>query len=124
MIPSEPLANRIEISTLSPLYCPGLPISRVTTLNDGRTGKEHHEVDKVAHFAENASSTLFAIVHPMVGRKVSGIDSVMQRKWLGDRSPRNAFICATMGAKRRLKPTISAGLCAPGISMYVRYDAS
>jgi hypothetical protein len=44
-----------------------------------RTGKEHQEIDEVADFAENAATALLAIVHPMVRRKMSGINPIMQR---------------------------------------------
>ena len=53
---------------------------------DWRAGKEHQQIDEVADFAENAATALLAIVHPVVGRKMSCVNPIMQRQRLGDRS--------------------------------------
>ncbi len=62
---AEPNGNQHIIPAILPRAS---ELSR-TYFNDRRTGKEHHQVDEVTHFAQNPASALFAIVHPMVGRQ-------------------------------------------------------
>ncbi len=55
-------------------------------LNDGRRREEHQQVDEVADLAQNSAASLLGIVEPMVGRKVSGVDAIVQGQGFGYRS--------------------------------------
>ncbi len=50
-----------------------------------RCSQKHQQIDKVADLAKNAAASLLAIVDPMVGRKISGIDAIVERQRLGNR---------------------------------------
>src|SRR5271169_2376551 len=45
-----------------------------------RSRKKHQKIDEVANLAENAAASPLSIDDPMVGRKLPGIDPIMQRQ--------------------------------------------
>ncbi len=64
---------------------PRIPELPPFNFNDRRSGQVHQQIDEVADLAQNPAATLLAVVHPMVGRKVSGVHAIVQCQRLGDR---------------------------------------
>ena len=71
--------------------------------NDRRTNEKSSRSTKWHISLKNASASLLAIVQPVIGGKISRIDSVVQGQWLMNREQKRFSRCA-IGAKRRLNP--------------------
>src|SRR5207244_13610490 len=53
--------------------------------DDGRTSQKHQQIHKMAYLYQNPPAALLGIVDPMIGRKKSGINAIVQCQRLGDR---------------------------------------
>ena len=51
-------------------------------LDGGSVGKVAHKIYKMAYLTQNPATTLFWIIHPMVGRKTACIDAIVHRQGL------------------------------------------
>src|SRR6267378_432869 len=70
-------------------------------LNRGSAHQESQEVHKMADFPDDAATTLFRIIQPVIGRNEAGIHAVMQRQW------RMNFSTKTLEPKReRSEPAV------------------